>query len=264
MLTTRALATAHAAVTLTAGAAHAQWTISSPASGFVFNGGTQTFVDPDFDYSYSFRSRGYSPSASGFRLLGAEGQGTPAGTPCVVGETCQIGTNGAYTRGANGAYQFRLDFGDAGNAPRLTVFNVDAFGALVPGTTSVLTLPSTVGGVLNTFFLQVRGQNGGGSLSVSNIGFNGAVPNPTFATGLGNNAATPAYLQFSYAGDLTGAYLTGDISTQNLTGASQETPAFDFYVGAVSAVPEPSTYALMATGLVGILGLARRRTSQKA
>ena len=31
----------------------------------------------------------------------------------------------------------------------------------------------------------------------------------------------------------------------------------------VSAIPEPSTYALMATGLVGILGFARRRRTQE-
>jgi len=35
-----------------------------------------------------------------------------------------------------------------------------------------------------------------------------------------------------------------------------------YWSNATSVIPEPSTYALMATGLVGLVGLARRRNSK--
>jgi len=45
-------------------------------------------------------------------------------------------------------------------------------------------------------------------------------------------------------------------------GLANQVTTYDFALyGDMTVTPEPSTYALMATGLAGIVGIARRRKS---
>lgn len=59
--------------------------------------------------------------------------------------------------------------------------------------------------------------------------------------------------------DWTGGYRIGDIAGLN---DSQSYEKVFFVNGGVIATPEPASFVLMATGLVGIVGVARRRRSR--
>ena len=59
--------------------------------------------------------------------------------------------------------------------------------------------------------------------------------------------------------DWTGGFRIGDISGLN---DSQSYEKVFFVNGGVIATPEPASFVLMATGLVGIVGVARRRRSR--
>lgn len=71
-----------------------------------------------------------------------------------------------------------------------------------------------------------------------------------FPDGAYPNCTQPFNIGSSTAGERLNIYLRGDGQTDGLI-LNQAT--------APTVVPEPSTYALMATGLVGLMGFARRR-----
>lgn len=53
----------------------------------------------------------------------------------------------------------------------------------------------------------------------------------------------------------------GDYNSLNFGGTAGATIALEINAGPASVVPEPSTYALMATGFIGLVGVARRRNA---
>jgi len=58
-------------------------------------------------------------------------------------------------------------------------------------------------------------------------------------------------------------YNTLGVSVNGNNGNGRGLSHATLYQGRINVVPEPSTYALMATGLVGLVGVARRRRNAR-
>lgn len=122
--------------------------------------------------------------------------------------------------------------------------------ATVPGTTYTVTF--WVGNVVNP---------GGifGTTSTVNMTVNGS-PVFTAMNSGGSGTATQFWQQFTASFTATGTsttlgFLNGDPANDNTNGLDNISVA----AGGGSTVPEPSTLAMLATGLIGLVPLGRRR-----
>ncbi|HEU4630220.1 MAG TPA: PEP-CTERM sorting domain-containing protein [Gemmatimonadaceae bacterium] len=241
------------ALALGATAAGAQPVLVRTGTGFVPDAGG-AFPDAGFEYAYSFRARNLSPDSNdGNALLGAVG-------PCLVGQACQSTATRDYVAGES-TYFVGLGFGGP-SADSPSLFVNDVVGGS-PGSQLDLTgyVPS---GTLNAFYVLLKPPTDG-SMDVSNAFFFGAPP--TEIAGFGTLGDGLQYALYTSPEDLRGSLLIFDLGITGNNGSLQERPAVDIYVGFLAptqVVPEPATVGLMATGLVGVLTLVRRRRRSPA
>lgn len=124
-----------------------------------------------------------------------------------------------------------------------------SFTAATAGTYSFL-MTSGVGGFDTFLFLYQGTFSPGAPLAngvISNDDFNGSLISSGFSTSLATGT-TYVLVQTAFSNDGTGAFTT------TITGPAP-------VVTSAAVVPEPATYALVAAGLVGVAGAARRRRS---
>ncbi len=138
-----------------------------------------------------------------------------------------------------------------------------SFGGNINGSSSELTTLTSLFGGTWTWAGQT-GDGGFGPFAANATGTSGTVAFDNLVTGpfvIGVKAADRhSFYLFDggIAGILSVPYESIGTST-NAKGLAQDVSHLGLYRGAGTVVPEPSTYALMGTGLMGLAGLARRR-----
>ena len=188
--------------------------------------------------------------------------------PYTAGAQVTFNTNGSYLGlGGVGSGGF---IGSATSGSRaFTIFCTDKNNNISLGSTytayltplfGTIDLSNTRLGTMTPFALNIykanaslasliTGNNPAGQTAQNQIWLNAELP--------GRNAA-PMFGNANF--NATGWYVvTQRIASGNDALGVQELLAFD-----ASVVPEPSTYALMATGLFGLVGVARRRRATQA
>ena len=140
----------------------------------------------------------------------------------------------------------------------------------------------------NDNFLQVNGIRVGNWSNVSTIVTNGIgapVGNGNIANGFGDDVLNTGFFYVNNAATLSSIFASLTTTGGTITYGYEDIDAGDQYLDFTqgingnlinsnvpptvvpptgNVVPEPSTYALMATGLIGIVGVARRRRNTAA
>ena len=198
-------------------------------------------------------------SISGFAAVVYSGNGTAVATHSITA----LATTGPTA----GFYNFNTDFQISGNG--------DAAGDVTtaPGDTFAFNLTSTTGNVISVSFVPT--QNASGTEGAPNLALNGVVTSNgpqlnqrlhlTIAVQPGGNVSVflggvlTATATIANTASVTGFSITETDATTTNTNNAYDSITFD-QVNVV--VPEPSTYAMMGLGLVGMLGLMRFRRAK--
>ena len=223
----------------------AQPTIERVAAGPAYAGGA--FVDAGFQHAYSFRATGFAPGSGGAdAVVGGVGA-------CHAGDACNTSLTRTFTPGQS-SYFVGINFGGPFyGSPSLYVNAINAGGS----GTELFLEPYVPDAALNAFYI-VLTPPVGGTIALNEGFFVGAPP--TDAPGFAAGGAGSRYALFRYA-DLRHEFLFFDLDiTGNDAGAGA--PSIEVYVGslAVTATPEPGTWALTASGLLVMMALVHRRT----
>lgn len=239
------LLTAVAALLVAATDASAQFDLARTGAGAVPGPGG-AFPDAGFQYAYSFRGQAMSPGSDGASgILGASGA-------CLVGEACSTATPRGFEAGRS-SYFVGIEFGGVSSSPLFTVIGSDLDHM------SELSLDGyTPGGTINAFYVLLRAADGS-TVNIDNVFFLSPYDDaPGFSVTGGEG-----YGLYTFDGDLRDNILFFDLNVQGNAGDALLAPSIELYVGSmpVQVVPEPGTVFLTATGLVGVLVLARRKTA---
>ncbi|MCU0634870.1 MAG: PEP-CTERM sorting domain-containing protein [Gemmatimonadaceae bacterium] len=175
--------------------------------------------------------------------------GTVFGTPTTCGPTFNIpgiptdGRSAAEQAATNGAQQ--TDFYSSNFTPLPTSFNLRwSIGTpLAAGASITYRAYGLQADDFSPFITQFNGVTETGFLDFQD----------------GATAVATRTFNLS-AGAISRANLAGELVVNINRGNSNDAVAFDYFrLNGTTVVPEPSTYALMATGLIGLVGIARRR-----
>jgi hypothetical protein len=111
---------------------------------------------------------------------------------------------------------------------------------------------------VNTFFVAYAGSFNPANIAQNYLGDSGSSCNgPFVATVSCSNGANPIAFSVNVA---AGQTVVLNLSRVSNTNTANTTVTFNArFQNPTVVVPEPSTYALMATGLIGLVGIARRR-----
>ena len=166
------------------------------------------------------------------------------------------GANGFIGTATSGSSVFTISCTDKNNFISLPS-SMSAFLTPLWGT---IDLSKTRLGSLTTFALDIYKANA----SLASVITANNLAGQTAQDHIWENAELPGRISAPTHGDAnfdaTGWYVvTQQVAIGNDVNGVQELLAYD-----ASVVPEPSTYALMATGLFGLVGVARRRRATQA
>ncbi len=190
-------------------------------------------------------------------------------------DASQLNINSGGSAGGNGTYAYRAGLGGASNFTLNTNITVNNGGTIRPGSSAgIMTVTgNTTFNAGSTLDMEVTG---GGAVAGTDYDRLAVVGN---VNGLSNSALVVTFapgLQFS---DLSGDVLTLITSANNLTGSAFTSITYvnaPFFFAKVTygngfvtlsdfnPVPEPSTFALLGLGIVGVAVKARRRRQRAA
>ena len=212
---------------------------ASSASGGGGGGGSFVFVGSEV---LAVAGGGGGVGFAGFRSGGAGQAGTSGG----AGRSGSGGAGGANgTGGGGGTYQVRNGGGGAGVSAGAAGYGGNGFGV---GSGSGAKFPS--GG---------SGSGGGGGGGYGGGGGGGGVGRYSGGGGGGGGYSGGGGGGYSYGGGGGGSYLASAFTNQVLTAGVNSGDGSISINLLPAAVPEPSTWAMMAAGFVGIGWLARMR-----